>query len=62
MNTNCVLGDGTSTTQTDPTLVTAVTAVNQNYTITSITQGYYHTCVMTSNCEVLCWGLNSCVQ
>ena len=54
-NSDCQLGDGTKTSRSKPTR--AIT-VPDEYSITSISSGYKHTCVVTGDDAVLCFGDN----
>ncbi|MDM8531619.1 hypothetical protein QUF63_10645 [Anaerolineales bacterium HSG25] len=48
------LGDGTTTSRTTPV---DVVALNDN--VTTISAGGYHSCTLTDQNEVKCWGLNN---
>ena len=52
---------GTSTTESQLNSPTKVEAVPAQYTITSISTGYSHTCATTADDAVICWGQNKCV-
>lgn len=54
MNTDGQLGDGTKKEQAIPTQVTGLTSG-----VVGIAGGGNHTCALTSNGRILCWGLNN---
>ena len=54
-NSDCQLGDGTKTSRSTPTRVITVPS---QYSITSLSSGYKHTCVVTGDDAVLCFGDN----
>ena len=55
-------GDGTRTTSNKPRLVTTVGHPLKGKAIAKLTAGDSHTCALTSDGEMYCWGYNSLGQ